>query len=79
MAEPAQFTHRSNLDGTVDTICLRCIATVATVYDEGKLLRYEEQHICDPVSVERFDGMKPPSSETVEDSQNWQIPNLGKR
>jgi hypothetical protein len=51
---------------------MRCIATVATVYGEGELLSYEHQHICDPASVERFDGTKPPSSETVEDSQNWQ-------
>jgi hypothetical protein len=56
---------------------MRCIATVATAYDEGELLRYEQQHICDPVLVERFDGTKSPSSETVEDSQNWQFPNLG--
>ena len=75
MAESSKFAHRSNLDGTMDTMCLRCIATVATVYDEGELLRYEQQHICTPVLVERFGGiMKPPSSETVEDSQKLAIP-----
>ena len=76
MADSPKFAHRSNPDGTMDAICFRCIATVATVYDEGELLRYEHQHICDSVLVERFDGTKPPSSEHVEDSQNWQFPIL---
>ena len=40
------------------------------VLDERELLRYEQQHICDPALVERFDGTKPPSCGTVEDSQN---------
>ena len=79
MAKSPQFAHRSNLDRTMDSICRRCLATVATVYDKGELLRYEQKHICDPVLVERFNGTKPPSSETVEDSQNWQSRNLGKR
>ena len=48
----------------MDSICWQCIVTVATVYDEGEFLRYEQHHICDPVLVERFHGMKPPSSET---------------
>ena len=78
MADSPNFAHRSNLDTTFDSICLRCIATVATVDDEGHLLPYEEQHICDPVLVERFDGTKPPSSEPVEDFLDWQSPNLGK-
>ncbi len=72
-----KFAHRSNPDGTTDSICLRCIATVATVYDEGELLRHEQEHICDPLLVERFDGTKQPSSETVEDSQNWQFTKIG--
>jgi len=79
MADSPKFAHRSNLDGTTDAICLRCIATVATIYDEDELLRYEQQHICDPALVKRFDGTKPPSSEPVEDSQNRQFTKLGKR
>jgi hypothetical protein len=49
------------------------MATVATVYDVGELLRYEQQHICEPVLVERYNRANPPLSETVEDSQNWQL------
>jgi hypothetical protein len=79
MAESSKFDHRSNSDGTVDSICYRCIATVATVDDERKLLRCEQQHICDPIQVERFSRTKPPSSETVEVSQNRQSPSLAKR
>jgi len=74
MADALKFAHRSNLDGTTDSICCRCIATVATVYDEAELLRYEQHHICGPVLGERFDGTKPPSPETVEEIQDWQIP-----
>ena len=77
MAEFPKFAHRENLDGTVDSSCPRCFVTVATAYEETELLRYEQQHICNLVLVERFDGMKPPSSETVEDSHNWQLQDLG--
>jgi hypothetical protein len=76
MAESPKFAHRSNLDRTMDSICRRCLATVATVYDLRELLRYEQQHVCDPVRVERYNGTKPPSAETVENSQNWQSRNL---
>jgi hypothetical protein len=65
MAEPAKFVHRSNLDGTTDSICRQCMATVATAYDIDEFFRYEQQHICDPVLVERYSGTKLPSSEPV--------------
>ena len=78
MAESPKFAHRSNLDGTTDTICRRCFATVATVYDIGELFRYEQKHICDPVLLEQLYGKKPPSSEPMEDSQNWQFAHPGK-
>jgi len=65
MAESPKFAHRLNLDRTMDSICRRCIATVATVYDDSELLRYEHQHICDPASVERFQRMMSPSSEPI--------------
>jgi hypothetical protein len=51
---------------------------VATVYDIGELFRYEQKHICDPVLLEQLYGKKPPSSEPMEDSQNWQLTNPGK-
>ncbi|MGA7245591.1 MAG: hypothetical protein WBX19_20585 [Terracidiphilus sp.] len=78
MAESLKFAHRKNLDGTVDSICPRCAATVATVYVEGELLMYEQQHVCDPALMELYHGRKSPSSETVEDSENSQFAKLGK-
>jgi len=79
MAESPKFAHRSNLDGTMDSICRRCVGTVATAYHEDELRRYEQQHICNPVVVERFYGRRPPSSEPAEDLQDQQFPKLGKR
>ena len=70
MAESLKFAHRKNLDGTVDSICPRCAATVATVYVEGELLINEQLHICDPALMELYHGRKSPSSETVEDPQD---------
>ncbi len=74
MTESRKFAHRVNLDRTFDSICRRCIETVATVYDEAEVLRFEQRHVCDPVRVELYNGTKPPSSETVEDSQKPAIP-----
>jgi hypothetical protein len=48
----------------------QCIATIATVDDVSELLSYEQQHVCNPVLVERFSNIRPPSSEPVDDSQN---------
>jgi len=79
MAESREFAHRSNLDGTMDSICWKCIETVATVYDEGELLRYEQRHICDPLLVERYSRTKPPSSEIADDSRNWRFTKFGER
>jgi hypothetical protein len=65
-----KFAHRWNPDGTVDSICYRRIAIVATVRIESKLLECEQQHVCNPVFVERFNRTMPRSSETVEDFQD---------
>lgn len=44
----AQFAHRSNRNGTTDTICRHCLATVATATWEAELDRAESTHACDP-------------------------------
>jgi hypothetical protein len=49
-----KFAHRHNPDGTYDSICPRCIQTIATVRDETELPRIESQHTCDPDILERF-------------------------
>ena len=73
MAPLPKFAHRSNLDGTIDSICPRCIATVATAFYEEALLTFEREHVCDPVMLERFDQTKPPSSEPVEEFQTSRV------
>jgi hypothetical protein len=41
-----RFPHRSNLDGTFDSICARCYMTVASAGFEGRLRAPEAGHVC---------------------------------
>ena len=45
------FTYRRNLDGTSDSICLRCFLTAASSPREDELHSLERLHICPPVRV----------------------------
>jgi hypothetical protein len=49
MAHPSkiQFIHRSNADGTIDSICRQCCTTVAIDNLESMLLAREREHVCD--------------------------------
>jgi hypothetical protein len=40
------YRHRQLSDGTWDSICLRCYATVANTNEEERLARYEQMHLC---------------------------------
>jgi len=40
------FAHRLNSDGTADSICLYCFATIATTPRESELERAERSHFC---------------------------------
>ena len=44
-ARPA-FSHRENRDGSFDSICLQCFATVASEGHEAELKVGEDAHIC---------------------------------
>jgi hypothetical protein len=46
-----KFPHRHNLDGSYDSICTVCLATVATVRREEQLRREESAHVCDPIRL----------------------------
>jgi hypothetical protein len=46
------FTHRDNSNGTTDSICLTCLATVATVIWEADLGLAERNHECDSLRLE---------------------------
>ena len=48
------FAHRTNRDGTTDSICRYCFATVSTSIWETDLAQAERGHICDPSVVSRL-------------------------
>jgi hypothetical protein len=51
-AAPARnFPHRTNKDGSYDSICTRCLTTIATVSAEPELARHERNHTCNPIRL----------------------------
>ena len=50
----SEFPHRSNKDGTIDSICPGCFVTVGTATWEADLENLEPDHICDPEKVRHF-------------------------
>jgi len=46
-----EFPHRMNKDGTIDSICPRCFATVGCSTWEADLDRLEAAHICEPARL----------------------------
>ena len=40
------FPHRRNKDGSFDSICLSCLATVARTNTEAELAEHDRSHIC---------------------------------
>jgi hypothetical protein len=52
------FVHRANRDGTTDSICTCCFATVCTSTWETDLAGAERDHVCDPNVVARWEQMQ---------------------
>lgn len=50
------FAHRYNRNGTIDSICKSCFATIATSNWEFALEQKELAHSCDPHTLERYHG-----------------------
>jgi hypothetical protein len=50
----SQFAHRPNRNDTIDSVCRLCFATVATSQLESDLERKEQEHVCDPWTVEHY-------------------------
>ena len=48
------FAHRENRDGTFDSICMKCFATVASSLKEAELEQGEQKHWCDPLALARL-------------------------
>ena len=44
----ARFFHRSNPDGSFDSICYLCLAIVAARQRELDLEQFERLHVCEP-------------------------------
>jgi hypothetical protein len=42
------YVHRSNRDGSYDSICTGCFATVASARNEAELSMRECTHVCIP-------------------------------
>lgn len=49
-----QYPHRRNRDGSVDSICPRCIATIATATRVADLKIFEAAHVCEPWRLDYF-------------------------
>ena len=47
-----RFPHRHNRDGSHDSICILCYATIASVRNEADLAQHERDHICDMVFLD---------------------------
>jgi hypothetical protein len=41
------YPHRSNGDGSFDSICFTCFATVVYAKTEAELAEYDKNHVCD--------------------------------
>lgn len=58
-----KFSHRQNEDGTFDSICRSCFATIATTKSEHQLDSFERAHVCDALALARFPGWRSDASE----------------
>ena len=67
----SEFPHRCNKDGTIDSICPRCFATIGTSTWEADLEKMEAAHMCSPeqLSYLRREPRKDPQG-----IDNWGSP-----
>lgn len=54
----SEFPHRMNKDGTIDSICPRCYATIGTSTREADLKRMEAAHVCEPSRLSHFEELR---------------------
>ncbi len=53
------FAHRTNRDGSIDSICRECFVTVATALWESELDQPEHAHFCDPWVLQQYNKKLP--------------------
>jgi hypothetical protein len=51
MAGSTHYPHRLNSDGSFDSICPMCYATVGRSVAEAGLAEHDMAHVCDPSSI----------------------------
>jgi hypothetical protein len=56
----AYSPHRRNRDGSYDSICLNCFATIAAGKSEAELWRHDKMHVCVPATLSQraFDSAR---------------------
>ena len=59
------YAHRHNRDGSIDSICKTCFATVAQVQDEVTLTRHERTHCCPAWILAARGSLRPTVSSTA--------------
>jgi hypothetical protein len=57
------YPHRRKSDSFIDSICLNCLLTIASSYDEQELVAAEKVHVCQnvptfPSGITVFHGLK---------------------
>jgi hypothetical protein len=54
---PPFFPHRRKRDGSFDSICLKCLLTIANARNEADLATHDRRHVCAPsiLSQRAFD------------------------
>lgn len=52
-----EFVRRSNRDRTFDSVCTRCLATVASSESKALLDEAETEHVCNSVNIERWKNL----------------------
>lgn len=60
------YPHRRNPDGSFDSICPECFATIARAQSEVELVWHERNHRCKPEELERFRAMRKAPARAVE-------------
>jgi hypothetical protein len=48
---PPFFPHRRNPNGSFDSICLKCLLTIANARTEAELEKHDKDHVCNPSAV----------------------------
>jgi hypothetical protein len=62
LTPPTFFPHRRNRDGSFDSVCLKCLLTIAKAKTEADLAKHDRYHACNPsiLAQKAFDRARTP-------------------